>query len=394
MATLRSVPESDRTRLRQILRYAFAPQQGPVSEPGEDDWPPTLFEQRGLYDDGELVSTCKRYSLSAWVREGVESIGGLGAVATPPEYRRRGYIRELCRQVLPEFEANGEALVALWPFQTGFYANLGWATVNDVLEFEFPPAVLPAHESEGEFRLLDSAAWERLRVAEQAHNEDIALALRRSEQWWRERTLSAWTGGTEPYIYGYERNGTIAGYLVYTVADDEHETLQIKSFGVADEEATRALLNFLGTHGAQIERIALSHSADRDLSLFARVDEPRKVDCERATGPMARLTSADALELLTWPAQSVSCPMTVTDPLGETETIQFSVEDGAGTVLHRDSTADGLTVDIGTLTQLVLGSRSLADARKLDDCQVGSDVPVEELEALFEPQAVALEEFF
>ena len=105
MTTFRRVPQTDRRRYSEILRYAFSPQQGPLeADAADDEWPPELFDPYGLYEDGALRSTCKLYSLDARLGEGYEPIGGLGAVATPPEDRRQGYVRKLCRGALRAFE--------------------------------------------------------------------------------------------------------------------------------------------------------------------------------------------------------------------------------------------------------------------------------------------------
>lgn len=396
MATFRPVPESDRTRLREILRYAFAPHRGPVTEESEPAREPTLFDQRGLYTDGDLVSTCKLYYLDAWLRADVERIGGLGAVATPPEHRRSGHVRELCRHALAEFEDNGAGLVALWPFETSFYANFGWATANHVTRYECPPEVLPAHDASGRLRRLDADDWERFQSTERAHGEGVALSLRRSERWWRERTLTNWTGGTEPYIYGYERDGEIAGYLTYTVADEETETLDVETLAYADEEAYRALLSFLGTHGAQVESIAFSRAAEFDL--LDRVAQPERVECDIRPGPMVRLTSPAAVELYTWPAGAVDCTLSVADPLVDDNegVYRLRVRDGKATVAEDGSDPENADarVDIGTLSQLVVGTCSIEKARRLDGLDVHTDAVRDGLGSVFESQPVHLGEFF
>ena len=397
MATFRPVPGSDRKRLAEILRYAFAPQTGPVSEEPDGEWPPTLFDQRGLYVSDQLRSTCKLYYLDAWIREDVGRIGGLGAVATPPEYRRNGHIRELCRHALGEFEENGAGLVALWPFETSFYANLGWASAHHVTKYACPPELLPTHDAAGQMMRLTVDDWHRLREAERAHGDDVALSLRRSEQWWRERTLTNWTGGTEPYIYGYERDGEIAGYLTYTVADDETETLEVETLASADEEAYRAILSFLGTHGAQIEKI--SYKRAEESALLDRVTEPERVDCEIQPGPMVRLTSPAALELYSLPpAVELDATLAITDPLypDNDGVYRLAVRDGEITVSEESTHSEkaDARLDIGTLSQLLVGTHSVEQARRLDQLQMRDNTVLDELHAAFGPQQVNLGEFF
>jgi len=392
MAEFRPVPDRDRNLYRKILRYAFSPDRGPVTDQPETDWPPTLFDHRGLYEGDELVSTCKLYYFDARLRGAFREIGGLGAVATAPEHRGKGYSRALCRSAIEEYHDNGVGFVALWPFSTAFYRNLGWGVAHKRKRFEFPPDALPDYDVSGKMRPLSSADWERLRRVETADSEGFGLAMRRSEQWWYDRTLSAWTGGTDPYIYGYERNGTLEGFLVYTVADDE--TLSVDDMAASDEEAHRALLHFLGGHGAQIETIVLKRPPG--YNLLDRVSRPEQIDCQFSPGAMGRLTAVSALEALAWPKSDLDCTIDVDDPLVERNDGQFSISvvDGEATVTPGATGEPDLTVDIGTLSQLAVGTHGVETASRLGGLDLRTESLREPLETLFEQQPVYLQEFF
>lgn len=396
MVDFRPVADEDYDECRRILRYAFAAEQGPLDEDEGQRVDVDLFEQRGVYDDG-LKSVCKRYDIEAYVRDGTETIGGLGAVATPPEHRRQGYVRTMCRELCREYRADGIGLVVLWPFSTPFYRNLGWATANDFYSYELPPTALPEHDPEGAFRQLSVDDWERLSEVEGAFGEGVTLSLRRSETWWRERTLTNWTGGTEPYIYGYERDGDLAGYLVYTVEDgdeDSERTLSVSSFGYVDEEAERSLLEFFGRHGAQIDRVSLLEATDSRL--LDLVEDPQQVTCERVAGPMVRLTGLDRLEGLDWSPLPEAMTLAVEDPLLPENDGVFrlspegrveEVGDGAPEIVDAET-------DIGTLAQLVVGRYDPTVAERVAGFTLRTESLREPLTAVFPERTVCLREFF
>jgi len=395
MTEFRRVPEADRRRYREILRYAFDAHEGPLQSDADefDEWPPQLFDPRGLYDDDRLRSTCKLYDLAARLGEGHEQIGGLGAVATPPEDRRQGYVRELCARALRTFEERGARLVALWPFETAFYRKLGWATANYRARYECPPTALPEYDSAGRWRSLDPGDWELLREAERAHGEDRPLALRRSPAWWRERTLTDWATETQPYIYGYERDGEIAGYLTYTIADDDEESLIVETMAHADEEAYRAILSFLGTHGAQVERIVFTRPTDSNV--LDRVDEPERVESTVEGGPMVRLPSVFALDGLTCPDTGLDCSLEVSDPLEDgSTTVRIESSDGVFSIRESPDSTAALATDIGTLSQLVVGTHGVERLRQLDALTILDDSVLDSLSATFQTQRVYLDEFF
>jgi predicted acetyltransferase len=398
MAEYRAIAPADHEQFRRFTRYAFAPQQGPLDADGTQSVQSDLFDLRGLYDD-ELTSGCKRYHFEAYVREGTETVGGLGAVATPPEHRRQGYARELCREVCREYADEGVSLVALWPFSTPFYRQMGWATVNDLYEFRLEPSTLPAHDPRGQYRRLGVDDWERLRPVEAAFGAGVTLSMRRSEPWWRERTLTNWTGGTEPFVYGYERDGDLAGYLVYTVAegDTNERTLSVETFGSVDEEAHRSLLEFLRRHGAQVDRVELLCATDSQL--LALVDDPGEVTCERVPGPMARLTSLDALDGLDWSGLDRPLTVAVEDPLLPANDARVRLSaDGVESISGDDTDAvsgdePDIRVDIGTLTQLYVGRYDPAAAERVAGLTMVDDSR-RALAEIFPERQVCLREFF
>jgi predicted acetyltransferase len=388
---------------RRILSQAFGLGSGryasAAGDDSDDEWPPTLSEPRGVFDGGTLVSVCKQYHLDARLHGAYVTVGGVGAVATPPEHRREGHIRTLLTGLLEEYHDEGVHLTALWPFSTPFYRNLGWAVANKFTEYELPPEQLRlGQQADGSMRRLAPADWERLRSVEVPATAGTALSLRRSEEWWHERTLAAWNSDTPPYIYGYERDGALRGYVIYTVRTTESGTqLRVTDLVTRDDEAYRAALSFLADHDSQVDTVLLRRAAEAEL--LDRVSNPDVVDCTVRSGPMVRLTGVvDPLEWYTWPEGfDQTWTLGVTDSLLERADGQFEVaiEDGDATVRPAggDVTPD-LTTDIGTLSQLFVGSRPLGEAERLGSLTVRRDALREPLSAAFDGRTVCLREFF
>ena len=53
-------------------------------------------------------------------------MGGIGGVATLPQYRRRGGIRGCFQEALPDMYASGYDLSYLYPFSTAYYRKFGY----------------------------------------------------------------------------------------------------------------------------------------------------------------------------------------------------------------------------------------------------------------------------
>ena len=183
---------------------------------------------------------------------------------------------------------------------------------------------------------------------------------------------------------------------MYTVADDADHTLSVTNVAAADEEAHRALLSFLGRHGAQVERVALQ--LPPDAALLHRVDDPSAVDCTVETGPMVRLTDVTHLERLEWPDSDLACTLSVSDPLLDRNDglFRLSVSSGTATVdplPAADSAAD-LTVDVATLSQLAVGTHGVDAAERLAGLEILDGSVRDPLADVFRPVPVYLDEFF
>ncbi|MDR5674508.1 Acetyltransferase (GNAT) family [Halalkaliarchaeum sp. AArc-CO] len=420
MVEFRRVPEARAREYEAILSHAFEIESGPAS--GDDversdgtsdseDWPPDLYEPWGLFDGDTLVSVCKLYYLDAYLHDGFGTIGGLGGVATPPEHRRQGYVRQLLRSVLREYREADVDAVTLWPFSVPFYRNHGWGIANKYTTYELPPEQL-AFESgrEGTVRRLGADDWTRLRSVEVAFGTGTALSLRRSERWWRDRTLSAWSGRGEPYVYGYERNGELRGYVLYTVErnDEGDRTLRVTDLAHADDDAYRGLLGFLADHDSQVTTVQLPRAEETEL--LDRVRQPSEVDCTVSVGPMIRLADVQsALRDYPWPAGlDVQFTLGISDPLVERNDGAFAIDLAEDTASVRaiDAIDDGhadpsavagpadVEMDVSTLSRLYVGSVSLGDAERFGSCVIHRSEVEDPLGIAFPPRSVCLREFF
>ncbi|MFC6796087.1 GNAT family N-acetyltransferase [Halobaculum halobium] len=149
----RAIPDEHETAFDDVLVYAFSPERGPDYEPEGPDRPAS-FQPRGLYeDDGgdrddpateTLAAVCGYYDFSARIRGGIRDVAGVSAVASPPEMRRRGLVRDLLGHVHRELRDADVAFAALWPFEYSFYRRLGYERIGEYARIEVAPEALRA----------------------------------------------------------------------------------------------------------------------------------------------------------------------------------------------------------------------------------------------------------
>lgn len=360
----RSLHEDDE-RVRWYLRYAFDPEVGPGDPGGYDRLMPSL---RGLFDGDDLVSVGGYHEFRARLRGANRPVSGVAAVATPPEYRRRGHVERLLRELSREFRAEGTDFSALWPFERPFYRTFGWATCNKYRVYEAPPDQLRAAAGApaGQFRRVEPDGWETLAGVHRAHGQDYQLHVERAEEWWRGRVFTG--REKDPYVYLWEDDGEPAGYVVYTVEEaDAGRQLRATELAYRSEAAYRQLLRFLANHDSQVTSVRLRGPAE--TGLLDRVAAPEEVTCEIRAGPMLRVEDVAAgLSALNYPDVSVDVTLAVEDPLvaANAGTYRLTVESGSGECRPTDAAPEA-ELDTGALAQLCAGYRSAGDMAAADD---------------------------
>ncbi|WP_416840605.1 GNAT family N-acetyltransferase [Haloferax sp. DFSO52] len=403
---LHSLPEEHRDTYRAFLSYAFNPEGGPHWD--DDSLPdPEIYYPRGLYDDSAGVSVddldsstleavCAFYDFTARVRGAWHPLPGISAVASPPDTRRQGHIATMLDELLEEFRASGRYLSALWPFKYEFYRRFGWATTNNYAKTTVPPEELTAVSPDvsGEFVRLDADDWERLdAVYTEWATED--LALDRTEGWWRHRVFRGWQA--DPYIYGWERDGDLRGYVIYRVKGDwDSRTMHVMELASVDTDARRHLLRFLRDHDSQVDSVVLEREHE-ETRLIDDLTDPRAATVEIKPGPMVRIVDVSAaLEAVSFPTNAESdIVIDVADdrcPWND-GAFRVAVANGSASVEPTDADAD-VRVEIGALSQLLIGSRTVAELARTDYLTVHNPVAVEGLQAVFTERDIFFREGF
>ncbi|RKD97153.1 GNAT family N-acetyltransferase [Halopiger aswanensis] len=411
MVDYRPIPDR-RELFHEYRMYAFAPEQGPPAyDPEEHDTPRALLgNPRGVFADGETGPdadprcVCRHYWLNARVRGDRHPTAGLAAVATPPEHRRGGYVGTMLERSLEEYRERGDRFSVLWPFEYAFYRQFGWDTSNRIAFHECEPTDLSFAtaavdgDREGSFFPVDSDEYDTLEPAYERYAERYALALERDREWWQCRLLENYD--TDPFVYAYERDGDVRGYLIYTIDDEptrEGRTLDVFEPAFADHDALLALLSFCHKHDSQVERVRLR--LPTDVSLLDIAQRPDAFETTVKTGPMVRIVDvAETLSALSYPdlEAPASVTLSVTDPVADWNegTFALSVSDGRGTCDRAAEETTDARLDIGALSQLVVGYRSATDLERTGRLETGDSATLETLEALFPETAVYLGDRF
>jgi predicted acetyltransferase len=391
----RPCPPTLRDRFQEFLDYAFYPEDGPQEYDEGDNHSDGTGKRFAIVEDGDLRSVCIHHDFTASLRGEWVPVAGLAGVATMPEYRRQGYVREMLQSSLREWR--GEyPLAGLWAFKAGYYEQFGWTIASKLLEYTCDPDGLgECRDSPGTVRRVRPDEWSQLRDVHEQYALEHDLTVRRTKDWWRNRVFGT-IDDKERYVYALERDGKVCGYIAYRVNAGDTTTLRATYTAFADIEALRGLLGFLADHDSQVDEITLFQNTSP--SLFDVLETPSGIECEIHPGTMVRIVDvAHALETVAYPEDaSGTLTLAVSDDTADwnDDIFELTVSDGRGECQRVESTDPDIRVDIETLTQLFVGYHSVANAQRLAKLDTKTESTATRLAAWLPPRpASAMDNF-
>lgn len=364
---------------------------------------------RALVDEkDQLKVVLELFLTKIWFGPQAVPMLGIAGVASPPENRRKGYIKELFRQVWQEHLDKGYAISTLYPFYFPFYKNFGYeqASVTKVVKMEVKQLAKFKAQS-GEWRKATAEQWEDFRsIYNDFRHGGFGHLDREKRQW--EHHFDPFRGrGILPKAFlWYNEAGQPEAYIIYRFnqIEPEYREMIVRDMGWRNLTARNELFAFLANHDSQTEKF-IWHTR-KDLELFALLDDPRK--CEEKLEPQYMLRLLDvrrALQERWWPNEPQgSFTISVSDEILAHNNIAIQVSFSNGTV-HTELLASPenakLRCHVRQLAQLYAGYLSPFQLRDSGLLQVESSPDGEkELQAaqsLFAPpyqRASHMSDFF
>lgn len=93
----------------------------------------TPEEILGMFNGQTLMSMIRNYTFNQCVRGEIKKMGGISHVSTFPEYRLKGYMKELIKAAFIDMKQKQQCVSTLHPFNEIFYERFGYVGTNDNL---------------------------------------------------------------------------------------------------------------------------------------------------------------------------------------------------------------------------------------------------------------------
>ena len=152
---VRNTKPEEARRVNELFSIAF---ELPIESGPADENNDRIHHWAAFSEDGNMMSTFSISDYQIHFDGSSCKMGGIGGVATLPQYRRKGGIRACFCEALPEMYRQGYDFSYLYPFSTGYYRKFGYEACVQKYAVSVHLGLLNPPPVSGEFRLAE-AGW-------------------------------------------------------------------------------------------------------------------------------------------------------------------------------------------------------------------------------------------
>ncbi|WP_421384410.1 GNAT family N-acetyltransferase [Bacillus salacetis] len=305
-------------------------------------------ELYGIEVKEELAAKLHLLSLDVYMGEREFKMGGIAGVATYPEYRRKGFVKELLTFTLKRMKEKGQTISMLHPFSIAFYRKYGWELFTTLKKVKVSRSELKMFdEVPGNVRRFDKNNYPPvLEEIYRAYAVKYSGMLSREKQWWKERSIT----NLNVAVY-YDSEGEGKGYILYSIKE---EKMKVEELVVLNSEARSGMWNFICQHDSMLKEVELVLSPDDPIVFL--LDNP-KTATELHPYFMARIVDVKAFleQFLSSFNEEVS--LKISDQYAPWNNKVFTITSD-GVVIEQDESPNVLEMEVNALVPLFFGNYS------------------------------------
>jgi len=268
--------QEDQQQYQQMAKYCFFDTIG---------WTDRMFPlpkprdfAMGLFQGEHLISGVinRRYQVNLWGEK--MGMTGISGVASLPEARRKGGVRQVMNQVIREGYLQGDLVSALYPFKFGFYEKFGYGYLGGLRRIQFDPRDLKRSDFTGSARFYNGS------------QEDFASIQGIIDHWSRGFSFGAtWEDfpkeshdkalkeSKHHEVLIFDQKGEAVAFLAYefTSIDKPGTSMDINKAAWSNPSGWKGIVDFLGKHIDQCSQINWIDGGQAPLTLELKEPRPR-----------------------------------------------------------------------------------------------------------------------
>ncbi|MFW8054168.1 GNAT family N-acetyltransferase [Vagococcus fluvialis] len=346
--------------------------------------------------DGEILSQIVSYPFEVIIMGQKMQMSGIGDVASYPEARGTGGIRNIFQMIFKDLYEKGTELSYLAPFSQAFYRKFGYETVFDSQEIRIPKALMNQIKPEKQGK-VKRVLWEddsTKTILKELYKETLEKehgTVVREDYWW-EYTIAP--KKNKRIAICFDDNNTPQGYLIYGLVGASE--FQIFEMAYRNNFALRKLMTFVASHNGSFEEFVSTNLLDKKvLELF---NEMKEVTRKTYSYMMVKIVNFEAF-INKYPFKQVANKLEYYLEIEDTScewnngVFHVVIENGRATCQRTDNAPQiDYSGSIQRFTQVFMGKQSLNDAIWLEEIKKKSDS--EDLSELIDVETPRLYDYF
>ncbi|HFK1546551.1 GNAT family N-acetyltransferase [Bacillus albus] len=341
----------------------------------------------GIMEGEDLAAKLHLIPFHIYIGKEKYKMGGVAGVATYPEYRRSGYVKELLQHSLQTMKKDGYTVSMLHPFAVAFYRKYGW---------ELCANLLICHMTKSDLVMKKQVNGTVKRFSKENHPEEVEKLyetfaerfsgmLVRDEKWWLQTVYDDLTLA----IY-YDKNKTASGYMLYKV---ENSKMTVEEFVPLHNEARNGLWNFICQHDSMIKELEMTVSENEPL--LYTLQEPR-VKAEIKPYFMSRIVDVEQFFKqyeFNWNDVQQELIFHITDSFAPWNNVSVRLANHEITIMKEETIDKGIKLDINALSTIMFGYKRPLQLNELELIS-GSEEEIQAFEKIVPVREAFIYDFF
>ncbi len=315
----------------------------------------------GAYDYTKVVGQLLILPLNITVHGVSYKMGGIGFVATYPEYRQQGIIKRLMTEALQKMRDNGQMISVLAPFSVSFYRYFGWELFFDKLHYTIPQTLFPSLGKQVDVIKRMSFEWldpELFQAIKDFHNARAIIqngGMVRDDGWWKRLERRS----PDSHFAAYFQENKIEGYIRYTI---HNGTFNIQDFFVANYLAEQAMWRYMTSHAASVSNITGVTSNHYPFGFYFKEPQFKR---EVIQDVMIRIVDVFAfMQQYPWKDIQETLTIRIEDPFSHWNAHVYQInKNGQVSIIETNSISDKhmLTLPINLFSAMMVGYLSVKE---------------------------------
>lgn len=242
----------------------------------------------GYFDQDKLVSYIMVNHFNGEIFGHHVPIAGIGYVSSYPEYRNKGHVSQLMKEIIHDLHHQNVPVANLAPFSETFYRNYGFSNTIYQKKYHFSGDALTSFKLPTVGKIV-RGKWNDLVVQNgviqlyerQLHTDDERNTIIREAWWWNR--LDSYYAHRNVAVY-FDGDDRPMSYLIYRIIDNQFIADELYSI---TPQGLLSLLGFMRAHASSIQDFYVTLPEE---SLLAELfPEQNKLDIQLYPYMMSRI---------------------------------------------------------------------------------------------------------